>query len=134
TRSGVELQHVGSHSIPCEQMRGNIENPIGAIQIPLGIAGPLRVEGEHARGIFYVPLATTEGALVRSYERGMVTLTRSGGVRVRVLRDENVISPVFVFADAAAAVAFADRVITDFAAVKADAESTTAHGRLLRLT
>ena len=84
-------------------MRGNVENPIGAAQVPLGVAGPLLVRGEHAQGTFYVPLATTEGALVRSYERGMVALTRAGGAEVRVLADENRVAPVFSFADAAAA-------------------------------
>ena len=63
--------------------------------MPLGLAGPLRVRGEHAQGTFYVPLATTEGALVRSYERGMVLLTRAGGAVARVTRDENRVSPVF---------------------------------------
>jgi len=133
-RAGVSLPLVAAFTIPSEQMRGNIENPIGAVQMPLGLAGPLEIHGEDARGVFYVPLATTEGALVRSYERGMVTLTRAGGVFARVLRDENVIAPVFVLEDAAAAVAFADRVVGDLALVKADAESTTAHGRLLGIT
>ena len=45
-----------------------VENPIGAAQVPLGVASPLRVNGEYASGIYYVPLAGTEGALVRSYE------------------------------------------------------------------
>src|ERR1041384_6275963 len=70
-KTGCTLLHVGSCSIAGEQMRGNIENPIGAAQMPLGIAGPLTVNGSHAIGTFYVPMATTEGALVRSYERGM---------------------------------------------------------------
>ena len=77
-KTGCELRHVGACSVSTEQMRGNIENPVGAAQVPLGVAGPLLVRGEHADGTFYVPLATTEGALIRSYERGMVTLTRSG--------------------------------------------------------
>src|SRR5437762_11171404 len=68
---GVELPLVGACAIPTEQMRGNIENPIGSVQMPLGVAGPLLVNGEHARGTFYVPLATTEGALVCSYARGV---------------------------------------------------------------
>ncbi len=88
-RTGCSLTHVGSYSVSSAEMRGNIENPIGAVQVPLGVAGPLSIHGEHAKGIFYVPLATTEGALLRSYERGMVTLTRSGGVSTRVYQDEN---------------------------------------------
>src|SRR5215470_16943877 len=96
-RTGSRCTHVGAYSIPSEEMRGNIENPIGAIQMPLGVAGPLLVNGVHARGTFYVPLATTEGALVRSYERGMVALTRAGGVTTRIYADENRVSPVFLF-------------------------------------
>src|SRR5262249_33075387 len=78
SKRDCRLQHVGDYSVPSEQMRGNVENLIGAAQVPLGVAGPLLVNGAHARGIFYVPLATTEGALVRSYERGMVALTPVG--------------------------------------------------------
>ena len=72
-KTNSDLNHIGASSISSSQMRGNVENPIGAVQIPLGIAGPLRVNGLHAQGEFYVPLATTEGALVRSYERGMAS-------------------------------------------------------------
>jgi hydroxymethylglutaryl-CoA reductase (NADPH) len=132
-RTGAKLDLVGAGAIPTEQMQGNVENPIGAAQVPLGVAGPLLVEGEHARGTFYVPLATTEGALVRSYERGMVTLTRAGGAVVRVLADENRVSPVFVFPDVAAAAAFCRTVPELFSELAAEAESTTRHGRLLRV-
>jgi hydroxymethylglutaryl-CoA reductase (NADPH) len=132
-RTGVKLPLIGSFTIPSEQMRGNVENPIGAVQMPVGIAGPLEILGAEARGAFYVPLATTEGALVRSYERGMITLTRAGGVTARIIRDENSIAPVFVLDDVAAAVEFAERVVKDFDRIKKEAEATTRHGRLLRV-
>src|SRR5204863_2499370 len=109
-RTGAALPHVGASSLPTEGMRGNVENPVGAAQVPLGVAGPLLVHGEHARGEFYVPLATTEGALVRSYERGMVTLTKAGGVTTRVHADENCVAPVFIFEDVAEAHRFARRL------------------------
>src|SRR6185503_19583419 len=106
-RTSCHLPHVGAHSVPSEEMRGNIENPIGTAQVPLGVAGPLLVHGAHARGTFYVPLATTEGALVRSYERGMVAVTRAGGAIARVLRDENRATPAFSFGGVDEATAFA---------------------------
>jgi hydroxymethylglutaryl-CoA reductase (NADPH) len=114
-------------------MRGNIENPIGAVQMPLGIAGPLLVHGDHARGMFYVPMATTEGALVRSYERGMVMLTRAGGVTVRVCVDENVVSPIFGFDSVDEAHRFATDLPQHLEVLRAEAESTTRHGRLVRV-
>lgn len=132
-RTAASLAHVGASTLPAESMRGNIENPIGAVQVPLGVAGPLLVHGERAQGLFYVPMATTEGALVRSYERGMMTITRAGGATARVLADENRVSPVFVFDGVAEAAAFAREVPALFEALKAEAESTTRHGRLLRL-
>jgi hydroxymethylglutaryl-CoA reductase (NADPH) len=132
-KTGVELRHVGSHSISGDAMRGNIENPIGVAQVPLGVVGPLRVRGEHARGVFYVPMATTEGALLRSYERGMAAITRAGGATARVLVDENRVSPVFPFAAVEEAAAFLAALPGRFAELRARAESTTRHGRLLRL-
>ncbi|HYE15353.1 MAG TPA: hypothetical protein VD968_12975, partial [Pyrinomonadaceae bacterium] len=44
-KTACRLAHVGSHSIPTEAMRGNVENPVGAAQVPLGVAGPLVVRG-----------------------------------------------------------------------------------------
>jgi hydroxymethylglutaryl-CoA reductase (NADPH) len=132
-KTGVELRHVAATTLPAESLRGNIENPIGSVQMPLGVAGPLLVHGQHAQGTFYVPLATTEGALVRSYERGMVTLSRAGGVTTRVLRDENRVCPTFLFDGVAAAEQFARELPDRFESIRAEAESTTSHGRLLHI-
>jgi hydroxymethylglutaryl-CoA reductase (NADPH) len=132
-KTGAVLGHVGASTLPGEDLRGNIENPIGAVQVPLGVAGPLLIQGEHAQGTFYVPLATTEGALVRSYERGAAAITRAGGATVRLYTDENRVSPVFLFAGVAEAADFVRRLPDWFETLKAEAESTTRHGRLLRL-
>jgi hydroxymethylglutaryl-CoA reductase (NADPH) len=132
-KTGSELRHVAAMTLPPESLRGNIENPIGSVQVPLGVAGPLLIHGQHAQGTFYVPLATTEGALVRSYERGMVTLTRAGGVTTRVSHDENRVCPTFVFDGVATAQDFARQLPSHFETIRAEAESTTKHGRLLRL-
>src|SRR6185503_14599088 len=97
------------------------------------VAGPLRINGTDAQGVFYVPLATTEGALIRSYERGMVALTRAGGVTTRVYIDENRVSPVFLFAGVDRAHAFAITLPEKLEAIRAEAESTTHHGKLQRI-
>lgn len=132
-QTGASLPLVGACAIPTTAMRGNVENPIGAVQMPLGVAGPLLVDGEHARGAFYVPMATTEGALVRSYERGMVMLTRAGGAAVRVFADQNVVSPIFSFESVADAHRFATGLPRRVDALRAQAEGTTRHGKLLRV-
>ena len=130
-RTGAALDHVGQMSLDSETLRGNLENPIGAAQVPLGVAGPLEVLGEHARGSFYVPLATTEGALVRSYERGMVALTRSGGAEARIHLDVNRVSPIFHLPSVAAAHDFCRLLGEHFETLRQQAEATTRHGKLL---
>ncbi len=132
-KTGAALPHLGQFSQPGEELRGNVENPIGMAQVPLGVAGPLLIDGEDARGTFYVPLATSEGALVRSYERGMVALTYAGGVTVRVQADQNRISPSFYFTDLRAAHEFVAWVEAQETEIRRCAEATTRHGRLLRL-
>src|SRR5579875_1896134 len=78
----IELSKIGEYSIDLNlTYKKNIENAIGCVQIPLGIAGPLLINGEFAKGNFFVPLATTEGALVASVNRGCSILTSSGGVQ-----------------------------------------------------
>jgi hydroxymethylglutaryl-CoA reductase (NADPH) len=72
-------------------------------QVPIGIAGPLRINGEHAQGDFYVPLATTEGTLVASYNHGMRLLTECGGVKTTVVDHSMQRAPVFICEDAVAA-------------------------------
>src|SRR5208283_1530910 len=78
-QTGVGLEHVSHYSFDPEILPGNIEHFTGVAQVPIGIAGPLLVNGEHAQGEFYVPLATAEGTLVASYNRGMKMLREAGG-------------------------------------------------------
>jgi hydroxymethylglutaryl-CoA reductase (NADPH) len=90
----------------------------------------LLVDSEHAQGEFYVPLATTEGTLVASYNRGMRLTREAGGVRTTVVDDAMQRAPCFVFRDARAARAFGNWVVCNFDAIKAKAEETTRYGRL----
>ena len=128
--TGAAPVHIGSYSIDPAGLAGNVENFVGVAQVPIGIAGPLLVDGEHARGEFYVPLATTEGTLVASYNRGMKLLHRTGGVRVTVLDDVMQRAPAFGFDSAREARAFGEWVTASFDAIKQQAESTTSTGRL----
>lgn len=132
-RTNADLTHIGSLSWDPELMRGNIENPIGVAQIPMGVAGPVLIQGQHARGLFYVPMATTEGALIRSYERGMVALTKAGGVQTAVLADENQTAPAFFFDDVAHASAFPQWLDAHLHELRDAVSATTRHGRLVSL-
>jgi hydroxymethylglutaryl-CoA reductase (NADPH) len=91
---------VAQYSFDPSVLPGDIENFIGVAQVPIGLAGPLHVLGEHAQGGFYVPLATSEGTLVASYNRGMRPLTECGGVKATVVEDHMQRAPVFIFSDA----------------------------------
>lgn len=131
---GVSLSSIGSTILDFEELVGrNIENPIGAVQVPVGVAGPLRVLGEYARGDFYVPLATTEGALVASVNRGAKAVTMAGGARARVLRDGMARAPVFWTPSLEEARRLIDWVKEHMDEVRRAAESTTRHGRLLEV-
>lgn len=111
-------------------LSGNIEGFIGFSEIPIGLVGPLKVMGDHARGEFYVPLATTEGALVSSVARGAQIITLSGGARVKVIADSLVRAPIFVFETLFDMLAFNQWIENHYDDLKAAAESTTSHGRL----
>ena len=129
-QTGVTLKHVAHYSVDPAQTAGNIENFIGVAQVPMGLVGPLRVNGEHASGDFYVPMATSEGTLVASYNRGARLLSESGGATVTVVDDAMQRAPVFVFDDARQARAFGLWVEANFAQIAAQAESSTSIGKL----
>jgi len=129
-QTGASLDQVSRFSFEPDAVRGNIENFTGVAQVPLGVAGPLRVRGEHAEGDFYVPMATTEGTLVASYNRGMRLTREAGGVTVTVADDAMQRAPVFIFDDARGARAFSDWVADNMDGIRAAAEATTSVGRL----
>ncbi|PSU35891.1 hydroxymethylglutaryl-CoA reductase [Photobacterium lutimaris] len=108
----------------------NIENFIGTVKMPIGIAGPLRVNGLFAQDDFHVPLATTEAALVASYNRGSQLITQAGGASAMLLNEGVTRTPCFAFYDLAQAGQFVAWVVTQYDEFRRIAESTTRHGKL----
>ena len=131
--TGTTPEHLFSGSFDPHVTRGNIENFVGVAQVPIGLAGPLLVDGEHARGEFLVPLATTEGTLVASYNRGMKAINLAGGVMCSVVDDRMQRAPVFEFDDARQARDFCQWVRDHQTEIAAVAESTTSIGRLVEI-
>jgi hydroxymethylglutaryl-CoA reductase (NADPH) len=133
-RTGTAFSSLAVPLTEPEDYQGQIENLIGALQVPVGIAGPLAVRGDLARGSFYVPLATTEGTLVLSVARGAEAITAAGGALVHASGPEVVRAPLFVFADGRRARGAARWIEQHFEPLRAEAEATTRHGRLLSVT
>jgi hydroxymethylglutaryl-CoA reductase (NADPH) len=129
-QTGVDLEHVSSYSFDPDLTAGNVEHFTGVAQIPLGVAGPLLVDGEHAQGEFYVPLATAEGTLVASYNRGMKLVSDAGGVKTTVMDDAMQRAPSFVFESAREARDFSEWLKDHFDEIKEAGESSTKTGRL----
>lgn len=116
-----------------EAYSGNIEGFAGFVTLPIGLCGPLKVKGQYADGDFYIPLATTEGALVSSVARGCQIITMSGGAEVRVVEDSLIRTPVFEFDTLSNMEKFADWVSNNFSGIKKAADSTTKFGKLLTI-
>ncbi len=129
-QSGASLEHVGHFSLDPANLTGNVEQFLGVAQVPIGLAGPLLVDGEHAQGEFYVPLATAEGTLVASYNRGMRLLHEAGGVKTTITEDHMQRAPAFLFHSAREARDFDGWIDERFEEIKAAAEATTSTGKL----
>ena len=132
-RTGADLSHVAMYSFEPSTLPGNIENFVGVAQVPIGLAGPLVIHGEHARGEFYVPLATTEGTLVASYNRGMRLLAACGGAKTTVVEEYMQRAPVFILSDALEAREFGKWINENLEAIRQAAEATTRSGRLTHI-
>ena len=126
----ADPEHLFSPSFAPQEAQGNIEHYTGVAQVPLGFAGPLRMRGEEAEGEFLVPMATSEGTLVASYDRGIKVLNASGGARACVVADHMQRAPVFAFEDARQARDFTYWVDDHMDEIREEAESTTSVGKL----
>ncbi len=123
------VEHLGDY-------RNHIENMIGTVKVPVGVAGPLRLRGMHAQGDFKIPLATHEAALVASYHRGMQAINRVGGCTAVLLNNGVPRVPCFTFSTVCEAASFLAWLIPREDELRTVAEATTRHGRVteFRLT
>ncbi|MFD7235310.1 phosphotransferase [Streptomyces syringium] len=101
------LQHT---QLDAGKLTGNIEGFVGAVEIPVGVAGPLLFRGENVQGEIYAPMATTEGALVSSATRGAMAVTMAGGVSTHAVSQTMTRAPVFAFSRLAVAARFASSI------------------------
>jgi len=129
----ADLSTVGDYAFDAERADTAVENMVGAAQVPLGVAGPLRVAGGAADGEFYLPLATTEGALVASVNRGCSAITAAGGATARVVESGMTRAPVFRVADVAEAEEVLAWVREHEPRLVEAAESTTSHGEIVSI-
>lgn len=129
----VTLTSIGSFSLD-EQYASthNCENMIGALQIPIGIAGPINIDGEFAKGDFFVPLATTEGALVASISRGCKILSENGGVTTTIKHIGITRAPVFEVENASKGQELIKWIENNFEKIKETTDATSNHLHLLK--
>lgn len=109
----------------------NIENYIGTTKIPLGVIGPLRVNGLNANGDYFVPMATSEAALIASYGRGAEVCSKAGGISAVVVREGVLRTPAFIFDNMMSSGNFISWIADHTNEIKAAAESTTRFGKLV---
>ena len=132
--SDCKLDQISNYTLDMElAFAKNIENPIGTIQVPIGVAGPVTINGEHAKDDFFIPLATSEGALLASVNRGCSAITAAGGVNARVIGDKMTRAPVIKTESVVEAVKVKRWFEEKFDELKEIAESTTSHGKLIKI-
>ena len=130
-KTGFHLNEIGPEET--ENLKGIIENHVGFMQIPMAITGPLLIDGSYAKGEYYIPICTVEGSLTMSMTRGLYLTHFSGGIKTRHIKQEISRSPIFIFSDISKLTPFIEWVNIHFEELKNRAESTTRHGRLLRI-
>ncbi|WP_299265888.1 hydroxymethylglutaryl-CoA reductase (NADPH) [Halorientalis sp.] len=130
----TDLETVGEYAFDAETAEPNIENMIGGTQVPVGVVGPIEIDGGAVGGERYLPLATTEGALIASVNRGCSAIRAAGGATARVLKNGMTRAPVFTVEDVGEAATVAAWVREHTDRLAEAAESTTSHGELTDVT
>lgn len=130
---GQDFPHLLGGRIDPASLAGNIENFIGSVEIPVGLAGPMLFHGQHAKGLILAPMATTEGALVASANRGARAVTVAGGVTTHVVHQRMSRGPVFVTDGLESAVRLQAWIVDHETEIRAQAGNVGRHARLVEL-
>ncbi|PSQ38121.1 3-hydroxy-3-methylglutaryl-CoA reductase [Halobacteriales archaeon SW_12_71_31] len=129
--TGADLSALAAHGFEAAAVESNVENLVGGVGVPMGVAGPVPVDGGAADGEQYLPLATTEGALVASVNRGLTAIRAAGGADARVVTSGMTRAPVFRVDGVVEATETVEWVRSNGEKLRAAAEATTSHGELL---
>lgn len=113
-----------------QSYQGNIENFIGFAQVPIGLAGPLLLKGTSGQSEHFIPMATTEGALVASYNRGIKAGSLSGGFTARTLSNQVQRSPYFEFDSLAKCLEFGQWIQSMHPMISAGISQVSRHAKL----
>lgn len=131
--SGSPLADLDRSSLDARQLAGNIENFVGAVELPVGLAGPMLFGGERVRGYVTAPLATTEGTLVASTSRGAAAVSRSGGMQTHVVSQRMVRAPVYAFDDLHSGTRFVRWVGDHLEDLRREVATVSRHARLVEI-
>jgi NADP-dependent 3-hydroxy-3-methylglutaryl-CoA reductase len=131
---GIRLDNLNNTNLQPDKLTGNIENLIGGVEIPVGLAGPLLFHGQTAKGFICAPYATTEGALVASTTRGALALSRSGGVTTRVISQRMQRVPMFVLNNMDSAFLFASWIHEHADEIRQTIKTVSSHAKLISIT
>ncbi len=131
----LDLKNIASFSISEEiASNKNCENMIGVVQVPIGIAGPLNIKSSNSKvQNYYIPLATTEGALVASVSRGCKAILESGGVQLITKRIGITRAPVFKVSSIKQGSEFIENVEKHLDIFKKITETSSNHLKLLSI-
>lgn len=111
----------------------HLQDFIGSVRIPVGITGPLRVNGLSARGDYSLPLATTDPGLIGACNRGLQVMAEAGGCTAMVLDEGIGRGLTFGFRTLQQAGLFAHWVISHVDTFRRVAAATPAEARLIDL-
>jgi NADP-dependent 3-hydroxy-3-methylglutaryl-CoA reductase len=132
-KTGLPLTEITRPAIPASEILGLTGNYIGAVEIPVGLAGPLLFDGKDVKGTLYAPVATVEGALVESITRGCLAITRSGGVRTCFIKQRMLRVPLFEFYSLDDAVFFTDWLGDNESRIREIVSAETRHGKICEI-